>query len=400
MGSGLDFAVHHRLGIAGIVGFVVALTAVADDIDHHVAFEALAVFVGELRGAHAGFRIVAIDVENGRQDRERDVGAIDAAAAFERIGGETDLVVGDDVDGAAGFVAFQLRKLEHFGDDALANESGIAVNQNGQNARAFGVFQTILLGANETFDHRIDRFQMAWIEGDGDDDFASVRRSENAAGAEVILHVAGTLDAIGIRFAVEFGEDLRHRFADDVGEDVEAAAVSHADDGFGDIFVGGAFENFVERDDGAFQAFQAETLLADETGLQEMFEFFGLNEAIEHAAADGFVQLPSILRCFHAFLQPLFLLRVGNMHVLDADGAAVGGAEAVENGAEWFVGPHVAGDGTAGSFQGAGEEDAVEIPDGQAVGGGIEIGMIAGDRCRAGLVLASRWPRVRYWLMS
>ena len=61
---------------------------------------------------------------------QRHVGAINAGAAVERIGGEADLVVDDEMNGAARRVAFQLRKLQYFSNYALADERRIAVNQN------------------------------------------------------------------------------------------------------------------------------------------------------------------------------------------------------------------------------------------------------------------------------
>ena len=79
----------------------------------------------------------------------------------------------------------------------------------------------------------------------------------------------------------------------------------------------------------------------------------------------GIIELPGVGGALHAVLEPLLLLRVLDVHVLDADGAAVGGAEAIEYFTQRFEGLHVRGDGAARGFDVAGEEGAIEIPDGQ-----------------------------------
>ena len=47
-----------------------------------------------------------------------------------RAGGETDLVVDDEMDGAAGLVARKAGKAEAFPHHALAGEGGVAVEQD------------------------------------------------------------------------------------------------------------------------------------------------------------------------------------------------------------------------------------------------------------------------------
>ena len=56
------------------------------------------------------------------------------------------------------------------------------------------------------------------------------RRADVLAGrAEVVLHVAGALDGVGVDVALELPEDLVVALAHDVGEHVEPAAVGHAE---------------------------------------------------------------------------------------------------------------------------------------------------------------------------
>jgi len=127
---GGDLLVEDRLGEGGLVGLVVAVAPVAIHVDEHVAVELLrGTSSGEL-GDHAdGLGIVAVHVEDRGLDHLGDVGAVARRAGVAGIGGEADLVVDDEVDGAARAVAGELREVEGLGDDALAGEGGVAVDE-------------------------------------------------------------------------------------------------------------------------------------------------------------------------------------------------------------------------------------------------------------------------------
>jgi hypothetical protein len=106
-----DLLVHQRLRHHRLVLLVVAELAEADDVDHHVLLEFLAVFHGDLGHQRHGFGIVAIDVEDRRLDHLEDVGAIQRGAVVAQVGGgEADLVVHHDMHRAARAVAARLAR--------------------------------------------------------------------------------------------------------------------------------------------------------------------------------------------------------------------------------------------------------------------------------------------------
>ena len=131
-------------------------------IDHHVALELLPVIEAKLRDADAGFRIVAVHMEDGRLHRARDIGGVDAGARVHGIGGEADLVVDDEVNGAAGGIAIELREVQDFGHHALSGERRVAVDQDRDDALALGVAEPVLLGAHDAFDHRDPLLRDGW----------------------------------------------------------------------------------------------------------------------------------------------------------------------------------------------------------------------------------------------
>ena len=152
-----------------------------------------------------------------------------------------------------------------------------------------------------------------------------------AGGAEVILHVARALRAGGIDFALEFGEDLLDVLAHHVGQQVEAAAVRHADHDFVDVVGRGALQDLFQDDERGLAAFQREAFLADEARVQEMLEFLGGDQVAQDAEARFAFQRPVVLARLHALLQPALLLRHLDVHVLAADFAAVGVAQGFQN---------------------------------------------------------------------
>ncbi len=126
---GFDPLVHERLRVARVVALVVTEAPVADHVDHDVLVEPLPVVEGEAGDADAGLGIVAVHVEDRRLHHLGDVGAVLRAARRLGRGGEAELVVDDQVDGAADAVALDHPELQRLGHDALAGEGGVAVDR-------------------------------------------------------------------------------------------------------------------------------------------------------------------------------------------------------------------------------------------------------------------------------
>src|SRR5215469_2305371 len=159
----LDLAIEDGLRVAGVVAFVMAVAAITDHIDDDIFFELLPVVESNLNYSYGGFRIVSVDMKNGCLDATGHVGRIRGGAGFVGERGETDLVIDDDVNGAAGCVAIQLGQVKRFGYDTLTGEGGIAVYQQRNDALAAGIAEAILFGTDDAFHYRIHRLEMARI---------------------------------------------------------------------------------------------------------------------------------------------------------------------------------------------------------------------------------------------
>ena len=83
-----------------------------------------------------------------------------------RRGGETDLVVDDDVHGAAGAMPAQTRQTEAFGDDALPRKCRITVQQDRHGLGAGLVVLLVLFGAHFTQHDRIHGLKVGRVRGE------------------------------------------------------------------------------------------------------------------------------------------------------------------------------------------------------------------------------------------
>ena len=95
----------------------------------------------------------------------------------------------------------------------------------------------------------------------------------------MILHVTRTFDVVWLeRTTLELVEYGAVRLAHDVGQNVQAAAVGHAENDFFETFLAAALDDLLERRDQRFTAIEAETLGALETHVEELLITFGFDQ--------------------------------------------------------------------------------------------------------------------------
>ncbi len=363
----VDQVVHQRLGERRVVRLVVPPPPVADQVDDHVLPELLPVGEREPAHPHDRLRVVAVHVEDRRLDHPGDVRAVHARPGVLRRGGEADLVVDHDVHGAAGPVAAQLRQVERLRDHSLAGEGRVAVDEHGQHGEAgLALVDEVLLGPDHALQHRVDRLQVTGVGDQRGADRGPVGGHEVAVGAQVVLHVTGAVHAARVQVSLELAEDLRVRLADDVRQHVQPAAVGHADHGLIHLLAGGLGQHGIEQRDQRLGALEREPALPDELGLQEHLERFGHVEPAQDA--DLLVVAGRVMRPLGVRLDPGPLVRLLDVHVLDADRAAVRVAQHAEDLAQLHQ---------RLAAEAAGRELALQIPEGEAVLVDVQVGMLA-----------------------
>ena len=316
------------LGEGRFVAFVVAVAAVAEKIDDHIASELLAEIESDLGDQGDGQRVLAVDVENGGFDHFGHIGGVEAGARIGREGGEADLVVDDDVQRAAGLVAGELRHVEDLGHDALPGEGGIAVDEEGEDLFPFlGVAENALTGAGHAFDDRIDCFEVARVGGETHPDGVAGLADALGVVAEMVFHIAIAADHLGDEIFRELVEDEFERLAQEIGQDVETSAVGHPHDDFlhADRFA--ALQDGIKNDEQRLGALEGETFLSDITRMEEVLEGFGFVKLAEDGAMQAGVLAVVVAAVFDALTNPVAQARVLNMHELGADGVAVNAAQ-------------------------------------------------------------------------
>jgi hypothetical protein len=189
-----DALVHQRLSEHRLVDFVVTVATVADDIDDDVLVEGGAPFSSHAANVHDRLGVVRVDVENRSVDDTGDVGTVSGRTRVTRIGGETNLVVDDDVDGSVGGVVGQVRQMHCLEDDSLTAEGGVTVEHDGHDLLAFTVTAVELLGSGLALDDWIAGLQVRWI---GDDSEADVLVGDAVQAfdvrSQVVFDITGAL---------------------------------------------------------------------------------------------------------------------------------------------------------------------------------------------------------------
>ena len=325
-----DAIIHDRLGELGLVAFVVAEAAIAPHVDHDIAVEGLAVFDRELAREGHGLGIVAVDVQDRRHHPLGDVAGVGRRPRKLGRGGEADLVVDDEVDAAAGVIAGDAREREALPHHALTRKGGIAVDQDGKHLiLLLQIIADRLLRAGLAEHHRVHRFE---VRGVGHKAHVHRNPVELAVGrgAEVILHVAAAADIIGVgRAAREFVEDHAVGLGHHVGEHVQPPAVGHAVDDLAHARAAAVLDHRFQRRDHRFAAVEAEALGADIFLGEEFLVAF----AAQHCGKDRLLafggELDGFARLFELFLQETAFLGVGDVHVFEADLAAIDFAQAL-----------------------------------------------------------------------
>ncbi len=223
------------------------------------------------------------------------VAGVRGRAGVLGVGGEANLVVLDDVDGAAGAVAAQALQVERFGDDALGRERRVAVQQDRDRGHRvlgqFGAVELVLQEAGAAGDDRVDELEVARVRVEADRGFLTGVGLVDPAVPVVVFDVAGAavrdrrelLHRAQPFRALELGEDRFDRAAEVVGEDAEPAAVGHAEDDLVGAGPVGEGDDHVEHRHDHVEALDREDLGAEIRFLEEALELEDVDQPVQQA---------------------------------------------------------------------------------------------------------------------
>ena len=104
---------------------------VADEVDDGVMPELGPVGEREADCTDRRLGVVGVDVDDRHVEALREVARVAGRPALGRIGRESDLVVRDQVERAAGRVTLEALQVERLRHDSLAREGSVAVDEDG-----------------------------------------------------------------------------------------------------------------------------------------------------------------------------------------------------------------------------------------------------------------------------
>src|SRR5579859_2838537 len=251
----IDHFLERRLRDGGVVDLAVSVAAEANQVNHNVAGELIAILGGHIGYPNNRLRVFRVDVKNGNGQALGDVGSKARRMQFTGVGSKADQVVANNMERPADVISRQAGEVERLRQNSLAGKGGVAVEFDRQVLGAIGVAVTCLLGAGASEHNRVYRLKMAGVGNQVDADFFSAARVEFAGGAHVILHVAGAQDAARV-YIFEAGKDLSRIAAHDVQHDIEPPTMAHAHQRLDGPVRGGNFQHFIQKRNQAAQTFQ------------------------------------------------------------------------------------------------------------------------------------------------
>ena len=228
--------------------------------------------------------------------------------------------------------------MECLVDHTLTSKATISVYQNTHVLCPVGVVRVELLGTCLANNNRINSFQMTGIGDQGQVNPLATTSWAVIGGTQVVLDITSSsvepiLTFNRPRATSELAEYLRQRFADNITKDIEPPPVRHPDDNVLDAEVSSPIEHLLHARDERLTTLKAKPLGGSPLGGEEVLELRAPDEPVEHDEAAVLVVVPG-LGGLDLFSEPVALVPVGDVHVLVADGAAVGLLELAEDLAE------------------------------------------------------------------
>src|ERR1041385_1378842 len=168
--------------------------------------------------------------------------------------------------------------------------------------------------------------------------------------------------------AFEGREDALAKMANDIREHVQTSAMRHAHRDSVDAEFAGALNQLIEQRNDRLAAFDRKSLLTEELGVQEFLELLSRNQLPKNSFLDFDVDRFGVNKLDANLLaQPELFFFALNMTIFGPDLAAVCALQNAED---------LAQRSTLRPAQAAGDENAIEVPNRQAVRLDVELGMI------------------------
>ena len=139
----------------------------------------------------------------------------------------------------------------------------------------------------------------------------------------MVLDVAHVV-FVDLDLAVELVKQIPWILSKYVYQHIQAPSVRHSNHGFDDAVGTKPLQHLVQHGNKTFRAFQSETLGPGVATMQVFFQPFSGGEAFENDALLFQRVLRPRANAFQPLLHPQLLALIDDVHVLEADGTAIG----------------------------------------------------------------------------
>ncbi len=337
--------------------------------------ELVAIHQCQAHRRETGFGVVGIDMNDGDIESLRQIARMPGGPGITHVGGKAHLVIGDDVDCAAGPVPAQRTKIERLGHHALTRERRIAVNDHRQRHGSvvvrFAPLARCLFGAGPAIHDRSDELEVAGVGGQRHRQHLAAPGLVGPLGTMMVLHISGAavrgeLAGLDVPSPFEFGKDRFVGATHGVGQHIETAAVGHADHDLAGTLLRGQLDDQIEHGHQHVHALDRESLLTEIGLMQELLERLDLHQSLIQPLLVGRCQWGAVLTTLDHLPQPDALGMIGDVLQLVGHRAAVGFLQARQRLGQRFAGAGDPQDGDRDSCHGIGVE---------AEGAGIQSGI-------------------------
>ena len=255
----LDGFVEERLGDGGIVHFAVAVTPVADHIDHNVAAEGVAVLERDATDTYDGVYVFSVNVENGNGLSARELRGKPRRVQLVPTRGEAQQVIDNHVHSTADSVALEIGEVKSLRSDALSGESSVAMHQKRQVLLCAACAHAVLLGAGSSDGYGVNRLEMAGVRNQVDVNSCAAAGDVIASGAHMVFHIATPQHTPRV-YIFETCEHFLGGTPGDVHYHIQSPAVAHAHHQFNRSMLASTLENFVDKGKQGCHALQRKAL--------------------------------------------------------------------------------------------------------------------------------------------
>ena len=312
----LDALVHEGLSERRLVSLVVAVLSVADKVNNNVVLELGAPVSGQLAHVVDSLNIVGVDVEDGGVDGLGNIGTVGGGTSETGVGGETNLVVDDEVDRAASGEGGQRVETKTLVDDTLGSKCSVTVQEHAHGgAVGLLIVVVVLDGAGLAQDDGVLGLQMRRVGDERQLDALSRRRGTLEVHTQMVLDITRTL-VLGTGSTGELAEDGLVGLANDVAENVETSTMGHTDNDILNTVVDTAVDERLHTGNQGLATLETESLIVRVLSGEEGLEAGTPDETVQDTTllVDRVLERGGDLE---ALAQPVALLTIGDVDELD-----------------------------------------------------------------------------------